>query len=56
MQKGLALLLCLACAAVVGAVVADRYGHAAAGPTMLVLLSLAATLFGLFVWREPRAD
>jgi hypothetical protein len=55
MEKGLTRLLWLGCAAIVGAVVTDKYGHSAAGVSTVALLSLGAALFGLFVWRELRA-
>ena len=55
MEKGLTRLLWLGCASVVGAVVADKYGHSAAGVSTVALLSVGAVLFGLFVWRELRA-
>jgi hypothetical protein len=55
MEKGLTHLLWLGCASIVGAVVADRYGHSAAGASTVALLTLGAILFGLFVWRELRA-
>jgi hypothetical protein len=54
MEKGLARLLWLGCASLVGAVVADKYGHSAAGVSTVALLVLGAVLFGLFVWRELR--
>jgi uncharacterized membrane protein YccC len=54
MERGLTLLLWCGCAAVAGAVVADKYGHAAAGASTVALLALGAVLFGLFIWRELR--
>jgi hypothetical protein len=55
MEKGLTRLLCLGCASVVGAVIADKYGHSAAGVSTVALMSVGAVVFGLFVWRELRA-
>ena len=55
MEKGLTRLLWFGCTCVVGAVVADKYGHSAAGVSAVAFLTAAAVLFGLFVWRELRA-
>jgi hypothetical protein len=54
MEKGPTALLWAGCAAIAGAIVADRYSSIVGGATTVALLVVGAASFGVFVWRELR--
>ncbi len=48
------LMLGLGWACILGAALADRYSPGSDGLAAILLLGLAAVMFGLFVWRQAR--